>query len=221
VTGVALLASEAMAAQPQSLFFRSLEPSPAIAASQRARMLDAITRAVAEKGYAGMTVADVVAGAGVSRRTFYEHFADKEACFLAAYEAGADALLADAGAPLSGPGDWREQVALATEAYTATLAAAPEFARALLIDVLGAGPRAVELRQQVVDRFVAQWRVIGERAGGEVPEFVLRALIGGIGELMQRHVLAQGASSLGELAPVLTQLAVRVIEIGGGAARGT
>jgi len=222
-----------MAARPESLFFRSLEPPSgwdggraAVSASQRARMLEAITRAVAEKGYAKTTVADVVGLAGVSRRTFYEHFADKEACFLAAYEAGTDAVIEDI--KLAGRDhavDWRARLGGAMEVYLATLAAEPEFARALLIDVLGAGPRAVELRQRVYDRFVEQWRVLGEVACREeqglnaVPDVVLRALVGGIAELIQRHVLTEGAESLEDLAPVLTQLAERVIEGAGVTAR--
>ena len=87
-----------------SLFFRVLEPDEgwlgqkeATGASQRARMLDAISRAVAEKGYARVTVGDVVSMAGVSRRTFYEQFTDKEDCFLAAYATGTDALIREMG----------------------------------------------------------------------------------------------------------------------------
>src|SRR3954451_3272974 len=64
-----------------------------VLASQRGRMLGAMADAVARKTYAGTTVADVVAGAGVSRKTFYEHFRDKEECFLAAFDAGVDTLL--------------------------------------------------------------------------------------------------------------------------------
>src|SRR2546421_12380551 len=62
---------------------------------QRARMYHAIVRAVSEKGYAKVTVADVVALAGVSRRTFYEHFKDVEDCFVEAYEAATGAVLAE------------------------------------------------------------------------------------------------------------------------------
>src|SRR3954454_2857364 len=65
----------------------------AVMASQRGRMLDAMAQAVAEKGYAATTVADVIAGAGVSRKTFYEQFRDKEDCFLAAYDTGVELLL--------------------------------------------------------------------------------------------------------------------------------
>src|SRR6476659_5078578 len=65
-----------------------------VVASQRGRMIEAMAETVAEKGYAATTVADVVARAGVSRKTFYEHFADREECFLAAYDAAVDALFA-------------------------------------------------------------------------------------------------------------------------------
>src|SRR5215218_6805837 len=64
-----------------------------VMASQRGRMLDAMAQVVAEKGYGAATVADVIERAGVSRKTFYEHFRDKEACFLAAFDTGVEILL--------------------------------------------------------------------------------------------------------------------------------
>jgi AcrR family transcriptional regulator len=69
-----------------------LDPS-LVAASQRTRLLEATGRAVADKGYAATTIEDIVRGAGVSKKTFYEHFSDKLDCFLAAYEAASDELL--------------------------------------------------------------------------------------------------------------------------------
>jgi len=81
--------------RPEPIYFRALESQPwqrgdreATSEWQNARMLHAMTRAVSEKGYAKVTVADIVALAGVSRRTFYEHFKDVEDCFVSAYEAG-------------------------------------------------------------------------------------------------------------------------------------
>ncbi len=75
-----------------------------VAASQSTRLLEAVGRAVADKGYAATTIDDIVRGAGVSKKTFYEHFRDKEDCFVAAYEAAADALLrARARARSEGP----------------------------------------------------------------------------------------------------------------------
>ena len=64
-----------------------------VAASQRTRLLEAVGRAVADRGYAAATIDDIVRDAGVSKKTFYEHFTDKLDCFLAAYEAASDELL--------------------------------------------------------------------------------------------------------------------------------
>ena len=68
-----------------------------VRASQRRRMLEAMANATAEKGYVHTTVADVIKRAGVSRETFYEHFSDKEDCFIAAYDAGVEAVLVRVG----------------------------------------------------------------------------------------------------------------------------
>src|SRR6516164_10070200 len=80
---------------------RHAAPRPVVREAQRARMLDAMVQSVAEKGYARVAVADVVERAGVSRKTFYEQFANKEECFLAAYDDGVDRLLAAIDAALA------------------------------------------------------------------------------------------------------------------------
>src|SRR5438309_7877518 len=64
-----------------------------VEASQRQRLLYGVTTTVAEKGYGPTTIGDITARAGVSKKTFYEHFADKLACFLAAHDVGAQAML--------------------------------------------------------------------------------------------------------------------------------
>src|SRR3954470_1905995 len=104
-----------------SVFFAGLDLDAALAAeTQRARMLEATARAVASKGYAKTTVADIVALAGVSRTTFYGHFADKEECFLETYAAGAHALVVGVADAVrrSGAADWRERVRVGLSTYT-------------------------------------------------------------------------------------------------------
>src|SRR5256714_4119523 len=118
-----------------------------VLASQRGRMLAAMAEAVAEKGYVGTAVADVIERAGVSRETFYEQFSDKEDCFLAAYDTGVEALLevmVDAAAGSRASPEKRLDRVLS--AYFAGLAAEPAFARAFLIEVYAVGPRALERR---------------------------------------------------------------------------
>ncbi|PVZ09459.1 TetR/AcrR family transcriptional regulator [Actinomycetospora cinnamomea] len=120
---------------------------------------------VAERGYAAVTVADVVASARVSKRTFYQHFADREDCFLAAYvaaaegpltriaEAVAPAVEADPGAP---PPDLADEVDAATRAYLDALAEQPELTRTLLTEVSGLGHRGWRVRREVLNRFADQ-----------------------------------------------------------------
>ena len=204
---------------PDSLFFRHLDrtggPRALASASQRARMLDAMTRAVASKGYAKVTVSDVVSLAEVSRRTFYEEFTDKEACFVAAYETGSRLVIEDiAGAVRAADADdWHERVRVGIECYLATLSAEPDVARVLLVDVLGAGPRAVELRRHVREEFAALYA--GKE--GQVSAPYRRALVGAISELVQEHILTAGAATLDELSPTLVDLAWTVLAASQGA----
>jgi AcrR family transcriptional regulator len=174
--------------------------------TQRMRMLDAVIAVVAEKGFAQMTVADVVARAGVSRRTFYEHFDDKLDCFLAAYVWRAESVLEsieNAARALGPDADWRERLRAGLGAYLERLAAQPTSARVLNVDILGAGPRALALRERVLERFVDQYRGLGE-------EDMLRALVGGIAEMVQARLLAGEAEVLPDLLPTLERFAVAV-----------
>ena len=199
-------AASAAEATTQSLFFHAL------GFTQRSRMLDAMVWSVAEKGYPTVTVADVVARAGVSRRTFYEHFGDKLDCFLAAYEEGANAVLADISRQLRPlrSADRMTRLCAGLDVYLRTLAAEPEFARVLTVDVLGVGPEALELRERVRSRFAHHWRGLGIE-----DESMLRALVGGIGELVQAEILVGRADRLPDLQPVLVRFASAVLEMAG------
>jgi AcrR family transcriptional regulator len=72
---------------------RNAAPRQIVWESQRERLLGAMADAVAEKGYANVAVADVIERAGVSRKTFYEQFENKQECFLTAYDAGVDLMM--------------------------------------------------------------------------------------------------------------------------------
>ena len=183
---------------------RHAAPREVVWESQRGRLLAAMATAVGEKGYGAVAVADVIARAGVSRRTFYEHFDNKEECFLAAYDAGVEAMLAaidEAIGEAAGGGP----LAIAragTERYLRTLAANPAFARTFLVEVLAAGPRALERRAAVHARFAEQLATIHRAARGPAPApgpHAFRACVGAIHELVTDHVLRRGAETLPSL----------------------
>jgi AcrR family transcriptional regulator len=208
--------------RPEPIYFRALETQPwergdpdATSEWQNARMLHAITRAVSEKGYSKVTVADIVALAGVSRRTFYEHFRDVEDCFVAAYETGTGELLSEVEAAVrtTPSSNWHERFEIGIEAYLRTLSSDPDMARACLVDVLGAGQRAIDARRGIYARFVSQMRTLRHPRGkGELPEAQFRAAVGAIGELVQEHIFDRGAESLAELTPTLVGIGWALLE---------
>jgi AcrR family transcriptional regulator len=188
-----------------------------VAASQRTRLLEAVGRAVAEKGYAAATIDDIVRGAGVSKKTFYDHFSDKLDCFLAAYEAASDELLTRLREAQSSPEGWLERTRAGIVAYLRWLAAEPALARVFLIEVAAAGPVAAERREHIRDRYADVLRDLQDDARAEIaalprlPSEVFHALVAAVDELVVRRIRESGATALPELEPVLLYLQVSLL----------
>ena len=185
--------------------------------SQRTRLLEAVGGAVAEKGYAGATIDDIVRGAGVSKKTFYDHFRDKEDCFLAAYEAAADELFARVRDAQEGPDSWLERTRAGISAYLRWLAAEPALARVFLIEVGAAGPRAAERREVLRDRYAAQIAELQQDARAEIPALpepppeIFHAVVAAVDDLVVRRIREAGAENLTELEPILLHLQVSLL----------
>lgn len=113
-------------------------PPEVVAFNQRERLRAAVAQVAAERGYSEMTVADVIKLASVSRRTFYEHFANKETVFLAAYDAVDDHLHSVLAAAADGR-EWPERVVAVIAALIDFFAGRPELARLYLVEALAVG----------------------------------------------------------------------------------
>jgi len=184
-----------------------LDPS-LVAASQRTRLLEATGRAVAEKGYAAATIEDIVRGAGVSKKTFYEHFGDKLDCFLAAYEAASDELLEHVRTAQDGAGDWVEGTRAGIHAYLRWLAAEPALARVFLIEIAAAGPEALERRERVRDRYAERMRELQTTNG--VPDELFHAVVAAVDDLVVRRLRA--GTDVRELEPAILQLQLALLK---------
>ena len=182
-----------------------------------------MVKVVAKKGYAETTLTDVVAAAGVSRRTFYEQFRDKEECFLAAFDTGLRFLFTRmqqefAAQPSQ---DWRAHIRVNFDTYLATLAAEPAFAKVVHIDALAAGDRARERWAELLRRLVAFFRTCNEIARTQDPrrppvtDEALLVLVGGVPEVVREYVRSGRVARLPELAPSLTALAIAIVGGGG------
>lgn len=213
-----------MSARPRS---RALPRGPhglsrdEVSRSQRERLLDAMTAAVGEKGFANAVVADVVERSGVSRATFYNLFRDKEDCFQAAYEANAArvAQLMDAGLsevrddPDRSPLDKLDFV---LGLYLAALASAPELARVFLVEVYAAGAVAIRRRRDSLDQFVD---IVAATHDGETgmlgtrPEqrFAAELIVGAVSSMVTTLVGVGETDRLTELRAPLMKLAKEVL----------
>jgi AcrR family transcriptional regulator len=171
---------------------------------QRAKLLDAMVKVVAEKGYESATVADAVKLARVSRGTFYDLFESKEACLAAAYRLGLDVLAARVSNAIRGAKDWRDELRLGIRAYLAAFDEEPVFARVYLLEW---APVTAE-RDAAIRRFARRYGASFARGGAAVPDEALYVLAAGVHELTQAHVRA-GRRAV-DLEDVLVGCAVRL-----------
>ena len=186
-----------------------------VAASQRGRLLDAMAGCVAEKGYGAVSVADVIARAGVSRKTFYVHFRDKLDCFLAAYDMGVEVLMATMLEAHSDAGDPLENTRARVRAYLETLAAEPAFARTFLIEINAAGPEAFERRRAVHEQFARLGRELIERAGlPPVPDDLYLAAVGATNEIVSSWVVEGRVAELPQLEDAIVRVQLALLTRG-------
>lgn len=168
---------------------RYAAPREIVMADQRWRLLDAMAQVVANKGFAKTSVADVVAIAGVSRKTFYEQFNDSRACLIAAYDIAADVLLARIEESISSDSKTiEEQIVVGTTSYLQTLAEHPHFARTFLIEAIAAGNDLLIRRNAVHERFAAMLETSHKRldpdTANKTPQIIYRACVAAINELV-------------------------------------
>jgi AcrR family transcriptional regulator len=166
-------------------------PAAVPAIEVRSRILTAMARLAADKGYAAVTIDDLARAARISKRTFYDHFADKERCLLAAYEAAAGQVYEAAErAAAVDAGPWRHQVDTVIATYLKALAAQPEMTRVFHVEIQAAGAAALELHLAVNLRYATLLQRI-VRDGGErrLPQPLAIALLGAVNELVL-HAIA-------------------------------
>jgi AcrR family transcriptional regulator len=191
---------------------RMLRPGPGaereeVRRSQRRRLLAAMVAVCAEKGYEATRVADLIELSGVSRKAFYEHFADKEACFLATLEEILEAVLAVTAAKLGTEGTWAQRALRAMQALTEFLVDQPAAGCLCMVEAYAAGPEAVARVDEALAGFQAMAMEHFEALPGQagMPPEIVAAMIGGLRNIILTH-LAQGKEA--ELPGLMPDLVV-------------
>jgi AcrR family transcriptional regulator len=159
---------------------------------QRARLLAATAEVVAERGVGAVTVAHIVARSGVSRRTFYDLFDDREQCFLAAFEDALTRASATVVPAYQREDKWLARVRAGLTAVLEFFDDEPQLGRLVVVEALGAGPRVLERRARVLAGFraaVDQGRGVTSRAK-ELPPLTAEGVVGAVFSVVHARMLA-------------------------------
>jgi AcrR family transcriptional regulator len=186
---------------------------------QRRRLYAAAGAIFARAGYADATAEAIAREAGMSKATFYEHFDNKEDCIIALHDDATAAVLeamrrtgdAYAGADAAG----RVRAVIAT--FLEVLAAFPDEAQTLLVEIIGAGPRAIERRDRVLAEYASYVDAVNrEDAGrGSAPRLASPhdafAIVGAVVELASRQIRTGQPDDIRDLEPVVERLVLGLL----------
>jgi AcrR family transcriptional regulator len=184
-------------------------PEGLIRAIQRERLLASMVKAVTEVGYSALTVQDVLARAGISRPTFYEQFDDKEACFLAAFDAVVARMRARIGSAVAEASGWRERLRLGLAALLEFVDEDPDAARAAIVEARASSPAGLRRRDEVLDGFAACIDSLAREELADPPSAVAAAgVVGGVESVLYARLQKGALEDLDSLLPSLMYFAV-------------
>jgi AcrR family transcriptional regulator len=181
-------------------------PRQFVVSNQRERILAAVADVCSKAGYVAMSVEDIVVASGVSRRTFYDNYRGKEDAFLAAYDEVSAQLLGQVQEAYDAADGLIARARDSLGALLDFIASEPTFADMCIVEVLAAGPAAIERRNAIMHALAT---MIDEAAAGELTErqrpapIVAETLVGGIYEVIYARVLAGKHLALPTLLPDL------------------
>jgi AcrR family transcriptional regulator len=176
-----------------------------VRAEQRVGLALAMIDAVAEKGYQATTVADVIQRAGLSRKTFYEHFANKEECFLTTYDQISARVIRRMEQAYQEADGWPGRVEIAIQALFEAAIENPGAVRLVLLEINALGPAGIDRRERSIvqyERFIHDALELAP-GKGTFSDAVLKAVVGGINGVLYRRVLRGERAKLLALVPDL------------------
>jgi AcrR family transcriptional regulator len=180
------------------------------ALNQRARLQGATVAAVAQNGYADTTIKQIVSLAGVSRTTFYKHFADKEQCFLATYDMIATLATERISRAYREPTGWRERLHAGFQHFAEIITVERDASHLVLVDALGAGHRVLEHRDRMISVFELMFRQSFQDAPQKalVTDTTIRAIVSGIRRVAYRRLLRGEPEKLNDVIEDLLDWAI-------------
>ncbi len=190
-----------------------------VEASQRTRLLRAAVELGTERGFASLTLTDIVSRAGVARSTFYEYFSDKQQCFMEAFDYAADRVLQHVLAIGPPPaGDFAARVNAYIGRVLELGLEEPGLVRLVAADAVALGPAAATrqraIRAQLADGLVTlrEYRRRDEPALAPITQVRALAVVGAITEVLQHTFYTSGIEALPSLQPELAAVVLALLE---------
>jgi AcrR family transcriptional regulator len=165
----------------------------AVEEMQRTRILDAMAEMAVEFGAGAVTVSHVVERAGVSRRTFYELYPDREACLLAAFNLGVERARARIEPAYTAEPRWRDGIRVGLATFLNFLEEEPALGRLCVVQSLGGGADVLSRRARVLGTLaeVINRGRTESTAGGEPPALVGEGVLGAVLSVIYAHLQEQ------------------------------
>jgi len=172
-----------------------------VAELQRARMLTAMVQEISERGAANVSVGHVVGRSGVSRRTFYEIFQDREDCFLAAYDDALKGVAAMVIPAYEAPGSWQVKLRAGLVALLECLEWDRATARLLIAESLAAGPKALQRRHDTIAKIipVIEQGTSESKTADPSPALTAEGIVGGVLSVLHARLVEDDPASLLDL----------------------
>lgn len=177
----------------------------------------AMARVVAAKGFAATTVSDIVSEAGTSKRTFYEHFSDKQDCYLEAFDACTDLVVIAINAALTDGAHPAQRYEEGIRAYLEAMAAFPEMTQAFFVQLPSAGREAQVRRANMIERMADDylaWKDDGRKAYPDFPQLTHMqslAIVAALSEIVHMKALRDGPERVIELGDELVAMGQSLI----------
>jgi AcrR family transcriptional regulator len=180
-----------------------------VARNQRERIIAAVAQVASVHGYGEMSVQHIVREAGVSRRTFYEQFKNKDEAFIAAFDGSSALLIASIRKAVDAEETPESKISAAFGAFLEILSASPAFAKMCIVEVLAAGPTAIDRRARTMEEFTTMFREGTDEFVENPPSpLIAETIIGGVYETVYRRVARGETAELPKLLPDLVESAL-------------
>lgn len=182
--------------------YRKLSPGPGspasqVALDQRTRIQSAMIELVGVGGYEAVALRQLTTLAGVSTRTFYEHFEGKEECFLRTYELVVQRISARVASAQVGESDWSRRLELALQGFAAELDNKPRAARLALLEIFAAGPAAHGAMARTESHFEEMLTegFVSSPGQGEMSPLLVRAIVSGVALVARTRMIGAGPNA--------------------------